>query len=296
MARQATQRLPRTIDRVAFDSFLYAVAKSLGHLGEDSKSLEDAIGGLMLGYLIDSGAVKHPEKPEQFARSLRSLLTKNGFGPEVPLRFEGSPPSPSVDNFVGYLMGKTGAAGRTAGGRRRKGPGKRGRVDWVLYEMALYGVTKALDDQLGAQAQLILDRVGGEMVKYLLEAKVVKESDDPEVFFLRIKDYFVKGGFAKDSDFRIEGNPPRALVATWTYARYYTNVLRRLRNEGCALFSCPVCLMGDSILARTQGLKFQNLVELKFLPRAKVYYRHRVIPPRESFTEEDAERIAELKV
>lgn len=247
----------------------------------------------MLGYLIDSGRVEHPERPEEFEKALRALLTKSGFGPKVPIRFKGSLPAPSAEGFFEYLA-PSGPPGRWAGSHREKGPAGIGKVDWVLYEMVLYGVTKALDNRLGAQAQLILDRIGAEMIDYLLQAKVVQPSDNEMVFFYRIKKYFMKAGFAKNGDFSIEGDPPRALVATWSYAPYYTNVLKRLHGEGSALFSCPVCLMGESILAKTQGLKFQNMAEVRFLPDAKVYYRHKVIPPSESFTEEDAERFSKL--
>ena len=294
MAKPGIKGMPRVIDRVALDSFLYGVTKSLEYLGEDKKPILDEIGDLMLGYLIDSGRVKHPERPKEFARGLKSLLTRNGFDPKVPLQFKGHPPTPSVTGFVDYLMA-SGMPPNGEGGHPKEGSVKTGRVDWVLYEMTLYGVTKALDNQLGAQAQLILDRIGAEMVDYLVKSKVVDESEDPEALFQQIKAYFLKGGFAKATNLRIVGNPPRALVATWTYARYYTNVLKRLRNEGSALFSCPVCLMGESVLTRTQGLKFQNIVEMKFLPRAKVYYRHRIILPVESFTEEDEARISKLR-
>jgi hypothetical protein len=286
--------MPKAIGRVAFDSFLFGVTKSLEHLGEDRKPLMDEIEDQMLQYLIDSGTVRHPERQKEFAVALRNLFTRNGFGPNVPLRFKGRRSAPSVKGLIGYLTASNGTTGYGEKGSLKNGPAPASKVDWVLYEMALYGVTKALDNQLGVQAQLILDRIGTEMVDYLIKERVVKESDDLELLFHRIKDYFMKEGFAKNGEFRIEGDPPRALVATWTYAPYYTNVLKRLRSEGSALFSCPVCLMGESVLARKQGLKFQNLVEMKFLPRSKVYYRHKVIPPAESFTEEDAERISKL--
>ncbi len=295
MAKLETKGMPKAIDRVAFDSFLYAVRKSLEYFGEDSKPLLDDIGELMLQYLIDSGRVRHPERRKAFAAALRGLLTRNGFGPEVPLRFKGRQSAPSVTGFVDYLTAGDGT--NIYGGRKslNRGPARPRRIDWVIYEMALYGVTKALDNQLGAQAQLILDRIGTAMVDYLVDARVVERSDDLEVLFYRIKQYFMKGGFAKNGDFRIEGSPPKALVATWTYAPYYTNVLKRLRNEGSALFSCPVCLMGESMLTEKQGVRFQNLVEMRFLPRSRVYYRHKVIPPVESFTEKDAEKVSRLR-
>ena len=295
MSRRASKRAPRSIDRLAMDSLLYGVSKSLDYLGEHKQAVLDKIGDSMLEYLIDSGRVDAPDTPREFEQSLKRLLVKNGFDSRIPLRFEGSPPVPSFPTFVDYLMpaGNHGTHDRTA---RSPGesPSGRGKVDWVLYEMALYGMTKVLDDQLGAQAQLILNQIGTEMLNYLVESGAIEVLDDPVAFFKNVKDFFMKGGFAGATEFRIEGSPPTALVATWTNARYYSNVLRRLRNEGSALFSCPVCLVGESILTRTQGLRFQNLVELKFLPGAKVYYRHKVFPPAERFTEEDAHRISRM--
>ena len=121
MARQGSERMPKAIDRVALDTSLYGVTKSLQHLGQDSKSVLDDMGDLMLEYLIDSGRIKHPERPEEFARALRTLLLRNGFGPKVPIRFKGQPPAPSVRGFIDYLKGSSGKPNHSERGSPRKG-------------------------------------------------------------------------------------------------------------------------------------------------------------------------------
>ena len=280
----------KTIDRSAMDAILYGISKSLDFLGEQREAILERMGEVMLEYLIAVRKVKSPEKPEVFSQSLKKLLTKNGYSPRVPIHFKGTPQSPSIPNFVDYLKPKSRGGGKTSGSHTK---GRR-KVDWVLYEMVLYGMTKALDDELGAQGQLILDRIGTEMLNYLIELGEIEPSDDVKVFFQHVEDFFLNAGFARSTEFKLEGSPPNALVATWKYARYFSNVLKRLRNEGSVLYSCPVCLAGESILSKAQGLKFQNAVELRFLPGEKVFYRHKVYQPIERFTEEDAQKISQM--
>ncbi len=280
----------KTIDRSAMDAILYGISKSLDFFGEQREAILEKMGEVMVEYLIEVGEVKSPKKPEVFSKSLRELLTNNGFSSRISIRFKGTPPTPSIPNFVDYLKPKSGFSGIKKSSRSK---GRR-KVDWVLYEMVLYGMTKALDDELGAQGQLILDRMGTEMLNYLIELGEIEPSDDVNVFFKHVADYFMNAGFAKSTEFKMVGSPPNALVATWKYARYFSNVLKRLRNEGSVLYSCPVCLAGESIFSKAQGLKFQNAVELRFLPGEKVFYRHKVYQPVERFTEEDAQKISQM--
>ena len=286
---------PKSIDRSAMDALLYGVSKSLDYLGDQKRRILDKMGEIMVEYLIEVGRIKSPDKPKEFTHSLKKLLIKNGFAVRRTIQVNVTAQTPSVSNFFDYLMPKGSLVSIKRSSLSRKAP-RRNKVDWVLYEMALYGMTKALDDELGAQAQLILDRIGTEMLDYLVELGMVEPSDDPNTFFRRVEDFFMNAGFARSTEFKLEGSPPQALVAKWRYAPYYTNVLKRLRNEGSILYSCPVCLAGESILAKSHGLKFQNTVELRFLPGKRVFYRHKIIPPAERFTEEDAQRISEMKV
>jgi hypothetical protein len=170
----------KEIDRSAVDATLHGISKGLAYLGPDSQVLQEEMGDMMLQYLIDAGAVKYEGNPEDFRISLTNLLTKNGFGEAVPLEFGGSP-TPSAHNFVGYLA-STQKADRG------------GKVDWVLYEMVLYGMTKALDS-IGAQGQILVDRIIWEMLNFLIEKGEIKRSDDPEKFMMSIGDYFLRVGF-----------------------------------------------------------------------------------------------------
>ena len=158
-------------------------------------------------------------------------------------------------------------------------------------EMELDETEKALDE-LGAQGQLMLDRIGTKMLEYLSKSGAVERSDDPATYIQHVKDYFMAAGFAKSTTLRMEGLPPHALIATWSYAPYYSNVLKRLRQEGSALFSCPVCLACESIMSSSYGVKFQNLIELQFMPDEKVSYRHKIYPAKETFSEEKALEIS----
>ena len=275
------------------DALLYGITRSLDYLGDGKDAILERMGAVMLEYLVEVGSVERPYKPSEFARSLGDLLTRNGYSPNVPLTFSGDPPSPVVSNFVDYLKPGEGPHDHNVSTTPPKtGTERGGKIDWVLYEMAIYGMTKALDE-LGAQGQLMLNRIGTEMLNYLVEIGAVEPSDDPFTFVEHVKGYFMAAGFAKSTEFRIEGSPPTALVATWSYAPYYSHVLKRLRQEGSVLFSCPVCLASESIMSSTRGVRFQNLVELRFLPDEKVTYRHKIYPQTETFTEEEAQAVSQ---
>lgn len=282
----------RTIDRSAMDALLYGMAKSLEYLGPQRRVIFDRMGGFMLEYLIKCGAVRPSDGPEAVERSLKSLLMKSGFGPAVPLRFEGSPPSPSLPGFIDYLIEGVRPAGSTSGTAARPRVGK--RVDWVLYEMVLYGMTKGLDE-LGQQAQLLIDSMGTEMLNYLVDTGEIEPSDDPNLFVKHQSEYFGRVGFAdRRSGFKMEGSPPDTLVGTYVYSRYHINVLRRLKETKCLLYSCPPCMVGSSIMRRATGMKLQFGVELQILPGGRVVIRHKIHQPTETFTEEQARRISRL--
>ncbi len=278
------------------DAVLCGISKSLDYMGEQKQVILDKMGELMLEYLIEVGAVKSPDKPKQFVSSFRKLLAKNGYGSRIPIEFDGTPPRPSIPNFVDYLMPQNRHArsmGRSPSKKSSKGSKR--KIDWVLFETALYGITEALDDELGAQAQIMLDRIGTEIVNYLVESGLIERSDDPNTFFVQVKDFFIKAGYARDLEFRWKGSPPHSFESTYQSGRYFNNVFSRLRNQGSALLSCPLCLAGHSIFARGQGLKFKDAVEYQILPGNRVFMRSTIFPPAERFTEEDAKKISEMK-
>lgn len=293
MEERVTADEPKAIGRLVVDATLYGLSKSLDFLKDEKRMVTRRIGDLMLQYLIDVGSVSSPDEPDRFAQSLSILLTRNGFSPEIPMQFEGTPPRPSFPDFIDYLRSPV---GRDVRGGEASLPEKSDggdRVDWVLYEMLLYGMTKALDE-LGVQAQLILDRMGSEMTDYLVDAGAIQPSKDPAEFSRRVSDFFMREGYAGGYESELEGSPPHSFVSRYRYAPYYDNVLSRLQNEGSALFSCPMCLVGESIYVKAQGLKFQNLVEFRFLPGRRVSVRTRIYPPTERFNEGEAERVSKM--
>jgi len=283
MSKRAPGKGSDRIDRTAMDALLYGSLKSLDCMGKQRRAVVDRIGGVMLQYLVETGRVAPPSRPGELVRSLRELLTKNGYRSRISLRFKPGPTTPPFPNFIDILRPK---------GRPSKGTD---RVDWTLYETVLYGVTRALDDLLGAQAQVILDQIGAFMLDYLVEAGAIERSDDPKILIQNVIDYFVRAGYAKDFQYELEGSPPGVFVSRYKSARYYTTVFRRIQKDGSALLSCPLCVIGHSIWA-TQGYRFGNILEVKIRSGGNVVGRARIYPPTERFTEKDALVLSRMKV
>ena len=294
MSRRVPDVTYKKIDRTAMDALLHGLLKSLEYVGEQRQVILDRMGSMMLQYLVETGTVPSPDSPREFARSLRRLLIKNGYGPRIPLQSKTVQGNHTPPNLVEIL---TPMDRQLVGGAFPKSSVSRGKekVDWVLYEMVLYGMTKALDDQLGVQGQLILDRIGTGMLDYLLELGAIERSDDPKILVQSVIDYFVKAGYAKSFRYELEGAPPDTFVSRYESARYYTTVFRRIRKEGSALLSCPLCLVGHSIWA-TQGWKFGDVFEVRIKSDGQVLIKSKVYPSTERFTEKDALRFSQMKV
>jgi hypothetical protein len=275
--------MSRRIDRTAVDALLYGLVKGLDYMGEQKQVIIDRMGGVMLQYLVETGTVASPANPGKSARSLKEFLTTNGYVPSIPLHFKPRAPSFAFPDFVDILSQRV---------RPSLGSTK---VDWILYETILYGMTRVLDDQLGVQAQLILDRIGTSMLDYLIEVGAIERSDDPKVLLQNVIDYFIKAGYAKSFRFELEGAPPDTFVSRYESARYYTTVFRRIQKEGSALLSCPLCLIGHSVWA-TQGWRFGNILEVRIRSDGNVFSRAKIYPSTERFTEEDARSFSKMKV
>jgi hypothetical protein len=283
------------IDRSLVDALLYGISKGVAYLGEEKRIILDEMGNMMLGYLLKVGEIKPTDSPENLGRALEELLTRNGFGKKIPLRFKGSPVVPSVPNFINYLT-KTKSRGKTSQRRASssaRGPAGNGKVDWVMYEMVLYGMTKGLDS-LGAQGQILTNRIAAEMLNYLVDTGKIEPSDDPVIFSKRVTDFFLKARFAAKIDVVYEGSPPNTMVVTYTHSRYHLNVLTRLRNEGNLLYSCPPCVAIGSIYGRSRGTKIIFDAEIRVLPDGKVVLRHRIYPQPDRFSEELVQRTSRM--
>ena len=284
----------KSIDRVAVDALLVGIRNGLGYLGKEGEPILEKMGDRMLEYLTMVGEVKSHSKLEEIRQSLQELFTSNGYPKEIPLKFKGSPPTPSMPDFINYLGGTR----KEDGDHKKdyltqsKADGK-AQVDWVIYEMVIYGMSRGLDS-IGAQGQILTNRIAGGMLDYLVENGRIEPSDDPEVFLQRMGDFFLKAGFADKIVKEFEGSPPNALVLTYYHSRYHMNVLPRLRDAGNLLYSCPPCLAAGSILRRSRGTRIVYDVEIRVLPEGEVVLRHKIYPGGESFSEEQAQETSRL--
>ena len=292
MSKRALNVAFREIDRTAMDALLFGLLESLDYLGEQRRVFLDKMESAMLQYLVETGTISSPGSEGKSGHSLNRLLANNGYGSKHPTRLPSR--TRSSLNIIETLA-QTGRRPRGAGYRKRSVPEGKNRVDWVLYEAVLYAMTKALDDQLGVQGQLILDRIGTSMLDYLVSQGAIKRSDDTNVLLQRVIDYFVKAGYAKSFRFELEGAPPDTFVSRYESARYYTNVFRRTQKEGSALLACPLCVIGHSMWA-TKGWRFGDVFEVRISSSGNVFSRARIYPAGERFTEKDALRFSKMKV
>jgi hypothetical protein len=290
-----TEAKHKKIDRVAVDALLVGIRNGLGYLGEEGAPILEKMGDMMLEYLMIVGEVKTDGKPEETRRSLQELFTSNGYPKEIPLEFKGSPPIPSIPDFINYLGGrrlKESAGHKKEPFAQSKGDGE-AQVDWVIYEMVIYGMSRGLDS-IGAQGQILTNRIAGAMLDCLVDNGRIEPSDDPQVFLQHMGDFFLNAGFADKIDKEFEGSPPNALVLTYHHSRYHMNVLPRLRDAGNLLYSCPPCLAAGSILRRSSGTRIVYDVEIRVLPEGEVVLRHKIYPGGESFSEEQAQETSRM--
>jgi len=120
----------------------------------------------------------------------------------------------------------------------------------------------------------------------------IENSDDLETLAQRVADYYVSAGYTRSFRGGLEG--PNVWMSRYESAPYFPNVIRRLRNKGSALFSCPLCLTGQSVWIN-QGWRFGDVLELHISPGGDVTARSKVYPPAERFTERDARKLSQTK-
>ena len=294
MKRNSLNTTYEGIERTAIDALLDGLLKSLDYLGEQKQAILDKVESAMLQYLVETGTISRSGRKRDLIFSLTRLLVKNGYSPKSPTRSPTQPGTSSLPKLIKTLA----PAGRHHGGAaysERSDSRGRERVDWMLYEAVLYAMTKALEDQLGVQGQLFLDKIGTSMLDYLFKVGAIKRSDDPEILLQRVIDYFVTAGYAKSFRFELEGAPPNTFVSRYESARYYKNVFRRTQKEGSALLACPLCVIGHSIWA-TRGWRFGDVFEVRISSGGNVFSRARIYPATERFTEKDAQRFSQMKV
>jgi len=282
----------REIDRTAMNALLVGLLKSLEYLGEQRHEILDKVESAMLKYLVETGNIASSGAPGKSGRSLTRLLANNGYGSTHPRHLPlGSRPSLNLIETMAHSARRP----KSPPYPKRRISEEKDKVDWVLYEAVLYGMTRALDDQLGVQGQVILDRIGSSMLDYLISLGAIKRSDDPNILIQRVIDYFVKAGYAKSFRFELEGAPPDTFVSRYESARYYTNVFRRTQKEGSALLACPLCVIGHSIWA-TEGWRFGDVFEVRISSGGNVLAKARIYPEGERFTAKDALTFSQIEV
>jgi len=294
VSKRAPDAAYKRIDRTAMDALLVGLLESLVYLGEQRRVILEKVGSALLRYLVETGAVSSSGGPERIDKSMGRLLTRNGYnsrGLEYSLTPQGTISSPNLVETLAPAIRPPGGKSSTELSSHKGGA----KVDWVLYEAVLYAMTKALDDQLGVQGQLILDRIGTSMLDYLIGIGAIRRSDDADVLIQRVIEYFVKAGYAKSFRFELEGAPPDTFVSRYESARYYTNVFRRTQKEGSALLSCPLCIIGHSVWA-TKGWRFGDIFEVRISSGGNVVSRAKLYPPIERFTENDALKFSKMKL
>ena len=111
------------------------------------------------------------------------------------------------------------------------------------FEAVAYGLARAFD-YLGAQAQILLDNVGGGIIEFLQEELQVSLPSEPSRAVENLASFFTKNQLA--DEIRTQISPYEAQISFTNYR--YSRVLRRLLNEGVTLFSCPFTLAVRSSL------------------------------------------------
>jgi hypothetical protein len=147
-------------------------------------------------------------------------------------------------------------------------------VSLALIDTITFSIAKSLD-HLGHQGQVLLDKVGEEIVNYLVEKGEIRDTDDPFTMISRLDKYFNRHGYRAKRKVRFEKDEMilELTPEEWTFSETW----KELRNKQCALLSCPLCLANDSMLRRSgYGLVFTVALEDK----GKIIQRSKLVDLR----------------
>jgi len=111
------------------------------------------------------------------------------------------------------------------------------------FEAVAYGLARAFD-YLGAQAQLLLDKVGAGVIEFLQEELQISLPNEPSKAVENLALFFTKNQLA--DEIRSQISPSEAKISFTNYR--YARVLRRLLSEGITLVSCPFTLTVRTLL------------------------------------------------
>lgn len=146
------------------------------------------------------------------------------------------------------------------------------RIDRVVLDAILYAMAKALD-HMGAQGQLLLDRMGQELVNYLVEKDYVKKLDEPFQMVSQIERFFLERGLADDLQVKVEGD---YAVVHWKNFKAL-EAMTSLQDKMCPLVSCPTCIASDALL-KAAGFAFGPWEDLRVVGpgRRDITYKRRM--------------------
>ena len=117
------------------------------------------------------------------------------------------------------------------------------RIGLPVFEATEYGLARAFD-YLGAQAQLLLDKIGSGAVEFLQSELHVQLPKNHRECLQELSSFYTQGGLADRIDMDLSDSK---LEATFTNYRY-APVLERLLDEGSRLTSCPFTLAARAVL------------------------------------------------
>jgi hypothetical protein len=131
------------------------------------------------------------------------------------------------------------------------------QVDTISLEALdslLYGAAKAFS-YLGDEGPEMLDKIGSSIVEYLVDKGFLQKSNDVQILLDTMK-FFRENGYIGDARFEPKGEGISITMGNWRFLR----LMKNLRNRGCYLITCPLCLANDSI-RRSNAIGWRRLRE-----------------------------------
>jgi len=126
-------------------------------------------------------------------------------------------------------------------------------VGLPAFETVAYGLACGFE-YLGAQAQLILDNIGTEMLEFMREESNLELPDDIEGSLETLSTFMASKGLA--DNISVKHSPNRVDVVFTNY--HYLPVLKRSLTKGRSLVSCPFTLTARAAI-RNKGLRVGDM-------------------------------------
>ena len=149
-------------------------------------------------------------------------------------------------------------------------PKSKETIQLAVLDSVLYGAAKAVD-YLGMEGQVMLDKIGEGMLDYFVKEGYIKDRSNFDNVDEGLKKFFRENGYIADVGYEQEAD-----VTTFTYRGWeYLGIMRKLRSEGCTLYSCPLCLPGFSFM-RSKSIVMEPISEY-FLPDGAFVRKYRCV-------------------